>query len=464
MKKFLILFFPVFSVLGSNLKAQNYFNNLYSHSNYAGVSSRPYLADNIIEYEDGYLFAGQGYTPSTVTQLIRIDHKGDTLWSKFYGTFPQVVATADIIKLKTGFILLSLFRDSVSGQNDIILSSFNFNGDTIWKKRYGGAKDEMPNTLLKTNDGGYIIGASTNSIGAGNVDFWLIKTDSLGNVQWQKTYGGNQIDVAYSLALTSDDGYLLSGYTFTPPTDNVLGNYDLLIVKTDSLGDLQWQKKIGTQYNDGNAFVTELIDKTFLVSGGLGMSDGNIEGYLAKIDMAGKILWEKKFLFGTFTFFWPNVVENTDGTIILTGTKYNSLDNPIGLFAKVSPQGELIWERGYFTREDFHNYIYDIKPTSDGGYIFCGSAVDSIQKAWVVKTDCFGCDGELCFYPDSVCDFYDCTQYPVDAGFTTAVTESGVKFENNSANATSRYWDFGDGNKAYTDSVVNHSYECQFLK
>jgi PKD repeat protein len=95
----------------------------------------------------------------------------------------------------------------------------------------------------------------------------------------------------------------------------------------------------------------------------------------------------------------------------------------------------------------------------DGGFIFCGSALDSIQKAWIVKTDCFGCDGELCHYPDSACYFYDCTQYPIDAGFTTEITGSGVNFENNSFNATSRYWDFGDGNKAYTDSVVSHSYE-----
>ncbi|MBA3898775.1 MAG: T9SS type A sorting domain-containing protein, partial [Bacteroidetes bacterium] len=132
-----------------------------------------------------------------------------------------------------------------------------------------------------------------------------------------------------------------------------------------------------------------------------------------------------------------------------------------------------LWERIYYVKADMDQYIYDIKATSDNGYIFCGSAVDSIsagnfaQKSWIVKTDCFGCDSLLCYFPDTLCYFYDCQDYPIDAYFISSADtidlayENSISFTNPYGNATARHWDFGDGEKAYTDSLKTHTFTAE---
>jgi PKD repeat protein len=458
MKRFLLIFLTVFATLIPTIKAQNLFNNFYSYSISSMGYSRPYLADNIIEYEDGFLFTGLGFVPTTVTIITKVNTQGDTLWTRYHGEYPQVISVNKIVALSEGFTILSAIRDSLEGKEDLLLSCFNSNGIILWSKRYGGTGDEVPNSLIRTNDGGYIIGASTNSVGAGNADFNLIKTDSLGDVQWQKTYGGTKLDQVFSTALTLDGGYLLCGHS-----NSYSDNYNVLVIKTDSLGNEEWKwhsNSISPSFSYGGRGIAT-NDKGYIISKMTQISTGIVISKLIKLDNGGKQIWEKNYANSQYDYleFMTNPIEDEDGSLIIGGFMNRIGESPKGRILKVSPKGDLIWERGYFTREDRHNYIYDIKPTADGGYIFCGSAVDSIQKAWVVKTDCFGCDSLLCYFPDTECDFYDCTQYPVDAAFTTEITENGVKFVNSSENATSRYWDFGDGNKAYTDSVVSHSYE-----
>src|SRR5437867_11229470 len=122
-----------------------------------------------------------------------------------------------------------------------------------WQKCLGGTEDEWAESIEQTTDGGYIIAgrsASNNGdvIGShGNWDYWLVKTDSSGNIQWQKCLGGTDDDAAYSVQQTTDGGYIVAGQSNSNDGD-VTGNHgneDYWLVKTDANGSIQWEKSMG---------------------------------------------------------------------------------------------------------------------------------------------------------------------------------------------------------------------------
>ncbi|MBK9046194.1 MAG: hypothetical protein IPL74_05670 [Bacteroidetes bacterium] len=130
-------------------------------------------------------------------------------------------------------------------------------GNIQWQNTIGGTDQDYITSILQTFDGGYLLGGYSNSgisgdkteINYGNWDYWIIKTDSLGNIQWQNTIGGNGDDELYSMDITSDGGYILGGRSKSgisgDKIENSNGDYDYWIVKTDSLGNIQWQNGIG---------------------------------------------------------------------------------------------------------------------------------------------------------------------------------------------------------------------------
>ena len=117
---------------------------------------------------------------------------------------------------------------------------------TEWSKTYGGTSSDQILSVVQTSDGGYALAGITDSFGAGNFDFWLVKTDSAGNQQWNKTYGGTNDDDALSIAQTSDGGYALAGYT----NSSGAGGDDCWLVKTDYAGNQQWSKTYGGTNTD----------------------------------------------------------------------------------------------------------------------------------------------------------------------------------------------------------------------
>jgi len=103
---------------------------------------------------------------------------------------------------------------------------------TRWSQTYGGTENDGALSLVQTSDGGYAMVGYTRSFGAGEDDFWLVKTDEAGNMEWKQTYGGTGSDIASSLVETSDGGYAIAGYTFSGGAVNS----DLWLVKTDEKG------------------------------------------------------------------------------------------------------------------------------------------------------------------------------------------------------------------------------------
>jgi hypothetical protein len=132
------------------------------------------------------------------------------------------------------YVIAGTTWSSSTGSTDVYLIKTDLNGILQWNKTYGGTRDELVCSLVLASDGGYAIAGWTYSFGFGVPDVYLVKTDSLGNEQWSKTYGGSDPDFGYSLVRTSDGGYAIAGYTNYPGPD---GYDDVFLVKTDAEGE-----------------------------------------------------------------------------------------------------------------------------------------------------------------------------------------------------------------------------------
>ncbi len=172
-----------------------------------------WLGDNqaysVIQTSDGgYIIAG--HASSYAGMLVKTDANGNELWSKIYGSGGSV-ANSVIQTLDGGYIIAGntwLYGD---GDSDFWVLKTDSKGNEQWHKTYGGSDSDEANSIIQTSDGGYIIAGYTSSYGAGDLDCWVVKIDSNGNMQWHNSFGGTGYDMAYSIKETSDHGYVIAG-------------------------------------------------------------------------------------------------------------------------------------------------------------------------------------------------------------------------------------------------------------
>lgn len=201
-----------------------------------------------------------------------------------------------------------------------------------WNQVYGGTRDDDAHSVIQTSDGGYAIAGETNSFGAGGNNAWLVKTDSSGNMQWNETYGGAGSDEAYSVVKTSDEGYAIAGGT----TSFGATKGDFWLVKTDASGILQWNETYGgvggstaqsiTQTNDGGFALAGYVDS----SGTAGT--GKIDFYLVKTNPDGSVAIPEfpSIIFATLLLIF-------NGTMIIF-VKRRSRKSPWSARAKLKAQ------------------------------------------------------------------------------------------------------------------------------
>ena len=182
---------------------------------------------------DGGYIVGGWANGITDLCLIKTNSTGDSLWTKTYGGINADLG-ADVQQTTDGgYILAGKISGTGVGNNDACLIKTNAVGDTLWTKTYGGLGDNSASTVQQTTDGGYIFVGLTNSFGAGNYDIYLIKTNAAGDTLWTTTYGGTNDEQGSAVYQTVDGGYIIIGYT------NSLGagNSDIYLIKTDVNGN-----------------------------------------------------------------------------------------------------------------------------------------------------------------------------------------------------------------------------------
>ena len=195
--------------------------------------------------------------------LIKTDANGDTLWTKTFGSINDEEGHS-IALTSDGCYIIAGFTDSFgAGGKDAYLIKTDANGDTLWTSTHGGTNDDRGYAVQQCNDGSFIIAGDTKSSGAGNSDFYLVKTDAGGETLWTRSYGGSDIDIGYSLQQTTDEGYIIAGST---QSFNV-GYFDIYLVKVDAIGDTLWTRTYGSYNYEHGRSVQLTPDGNYIVAG-----------------------------------------------------------------------------------------------------------------------------------------------------------------------------------------------------
>lgn len=196
-----------------------------------------YSAQSISGGDSGYIIVGSRENDTYMdVYIIRTNYLGDTLWTKTFGGVDKDCGVSIQQTFDNGFIITGRTKSFGAGDTDVYLIKIDSKGNTLWTKTYGGIYDDMGISVQPISGGinGYIIAGATLSYGTGNYDVYLIRTDSTGNTSWTKTFGGTDEDCGYSVQQTTDNGYIIAGRTCSFGA----GGSDVYLIKTDSLGNV----------------------------------------------------------------------------------------------------------------------------------------------------------------------------------------------------------------------------------
>ena len=287
-----------------------------------------------------------------------------------------------------GYILFGTTRSYGAGEYDFWLIKTDAQGNKEWEKTFGGNDWDWGISIQQTSDGGYILLGSTCSYGAGEWDFWLIKTDSQGNKQWERTFGGSGLDIGWSVQQITDGGYILLGYTYSYGA----GDGDFWLIRTDAQGNKQWERTFGGSEDDQGYSVQQASDGGYIL---LGYTEsygaGSADFWLIKTDAYGNKEWERTFG-GSEDDRSVSVQQTQDGGYILLGDTYSyGVGSADFWLIKTDAYGNKEWERtfGGSSRDNG----WSVRQTADGGYILFGVTYSygaGSADSWLIKTDAYG--------------------------------------------------------------------------
>jgi hypothetical protein len=310
-------------------------------------------------------------------------------WNRTFGGSNIDVGYAVRQTSDDGFIITGYTRSYGAAGHNVWLIKTDTLGYEEWNRTFGGANDDEGQSVQQTSDGGFIIAGWTKSTGAGGKDVWLIKTDSQGNEEWDHLFGGSNDDAATSVQQTTDGGFIISAYTSSFGT----GSVDAWLIKTDSLGTLEWDETYGGYSSDGAWFVQQVTDGGYILTGWTYSSGPGYVGnvWLVKTDALGIQQWDQVFG-GDDVDRGYCVQQTTDGGYIITGYTASvgaGLDDM--LLIKTDAAGNELWSKTFGgTGRD---YGYSVEQTFDGGYIIAGYTLSfgaGSEDVWVIKTDASG--------------------------------------------------------------------------
>ncbi len=351
--------------------------------------------------------------------VIKVDSLGIKQWDKRFGgiAWDRLYAlqqTAD-----GGYILGSRSSSGISGDKtedtrgntDYWIVKIDAAGTKQWDKRYGGGSSDDISSLQQTIDGGYILGGISSSDSSGDKtqpswggqDYWIVKTDSLGIKQWDRRFGGMDHDRLNSLLQTFDRGYILAGSSRSkvsgdktqPNRDSTLITYDYWVVKIDSAGNLQWEKTFGGTDTDVPHSIIQTADRGYLL-GGYSLSGisgdktqpsrGQSDYWIVKIDSAGNLQWDKAFGGSAREDpYFGNISQTLNGGYLIAGisnsdSSGDKSENRLGLLqtwiVQTDSTGNKQWDKTIFTTGSEDRGL--AFQTMDGCYAIASSTISGI--------------------------------------------------------------------------------------
>jgi hypothetical protein len=447
MKKSSLLLWLMVSLAGCNcLRGQD----IQWEKSYGGKHA-DYLFDAQPTADYGFILAGSSLSGKTGTKtgasrgdldywVWKMDENGELDWQKSFGGSGMDLLQSVQVTGDGGFILAGSSRsdkggdkkENGMGNGDFWIIKLNAKGDEEWQRTIGGGGQEQLQSICPTIDGGYIVGGTSASDKSkkseadsmdfygksensfGSLDYWVVKLDRKGKIEWQRTLGGENADILKSVEQTKDGGYILGGYSNSPEsgakTEKGYGRGDYWIIKLDKDGQAEWQKELGGEGDDQICTVHQTVDGDFIAAGNSGSettgnkSKSNRNGmdlWLVKFDSQGTILWQETYDTGKADML-TSVVENPDHSMLIGGFamsekgrsgKSDKEDINDFVAIKINVKGEELWKRTIGSAGD--EVLRKVIETRDGGYLMAGTSNGQVSRDknsnvggtdfWVVK-------------------------------------------------------------------------------
>jgi hypothetical protein len=340
--------------------------------------------------------------------LMKVDSLGDTLWFKTYGGSMYDCGRAVIETAEGGYLVAGETQSFGAGGNDFYVVRTDSLGNALWSRTYGGGEYDCAYSVREAVDG-YVIVGETGSFEAGGQDIYLVKVDFLGNLSWDETYGGAGSERGFSIDETHDNGYVIAGYTSSYGS----GGDDMYLVRTDDMGNVAWTQTYGTSSTEWGRSVEETADSGFMIAGETRAS-GVYDFYLVKTDSAGNTVWDFTYG-GTSHDRCMSAQETFDRGCVMTGytLSFGAGDYDVYL-VKTNLSGGIVWARTYGGINDDRGVF--IQQTQDTGFIVTG------------YTESFGA-GSYDVYlikvgPDGIVARYDAAVLTIDAPCDTVLPDS----------------------------------------
>lgn len=335
-----------------------------------GAEEDDFLKTLHVTSDSGYLLGG--YTESGISGykseesisetndywIVKLNAAGDFLWDKTIGGTKSDILTEAEETPDGGYILGGSSKSGISayktencrGDHDYWVVKLDADRNVMWDRTVGGDGLDVMQELTLTPDGGYLLSGYSASDASGDksednhgdsLDYWLVKLNAEGEIMWDRTYGGDKAEYLFATRVTTDGGFIIAGSSNSEASgdksDDIVGpwNYvDMWILKLDSEGNIEWDKTIGGNKDDGAKTIEQTMDGGFLVGG---YSSSNISGnkseegfgasvdfWLVKLDNNGNFLWDRTYG-GTDYDALRKIIEVDPGEYYIAGTSYSEI-------------------------------------------------------------------------------------------------------------------------------------------
>lgn len=315
--------------------------------NLYGGSSDDRVRSVIQTPDGGYIAVGESYSSDgdlttnngdTDGWVLKLNNTGEIEWEKSFGGsredgFFRVLSNSDGGYIVAGFSRVADGDVSYNhGGADCWVVKLTHNGELEWEKSYGGSLNDAIYDMVPSPDGGFVFMAYSNSDDGdvsgnqGELDIWVVKIDSSGNIEWEKTYGGSKIDVGHEIKATSDGGYIFFGYSNSADGDisyhyGYPENHNYWVVKIDHTGEIEWEKSFGDEYGHNGNSIVQTADDGYILAGSFGIYYGappNISYKIIKLNVNGETEWIESYG-GSERDIPKKILITEDGGYIMVG-------------------------------------------------------------------------------------------------------------------------------------------------